>query len=90
MGKESFVKFTYEILSSATSKILFFTMQLKKFTLPKTDERLITIDNTIFKIKIILVKEPKRNEKRCLFCFQMKIVLYKKLLKLNMHELFYK
>jgi hypothetical protein len=39
-------------------------MLLEKFALPKTDERLVTIDNTIFKIKIHLVKQPNRNEKR--------------------------
>lgn len=45
-------------------EIFFFIMLLEKFALPKTDERLVTIDNTIFKIKIHLVKQPNRNEKR--------------------------
>jgi hypothetical protein len=39
-------------------------MFLKKFTLPKTDVRMVTIDNKLFKVAIHLVKQPNRDEKR--------------------------
>ncbi len=43
---------------------LFFNMLLDKLKLPETDERVVTINDKLFRVTIDLVKHPNRDKKR--------------------------